>query len=101
MYLIEDAQDRIPKVFFPSSNREERERKVGLRPLAEDCYKGTERGLSWAQAKAKEQDRTQWQGIITALCPSRDDEVSKKVSKTQNKEDKRVEKRKRKKSSRV
>lgn len=54
-------------------------------------------GLSWGEAKAKEQDRTHLQGIITALCPSRDDEVSKKVSKTQNKEDKRVEKRKRKK----
>lgn len=33
-----------------------------------------EMGLSWGEAQAKAQDRFQWRGLITALCPSQDKE---------------------------
>lgn len=33
-----------------------------------------EMGLPWDEVQAKARDRTQWQHITAALCPSRDKE---------------------------
>ena len=74
-HILRMHKDTIPKValrWTPPGKRKRGRPKMTWRQTVMAELK--EMGLSWGEAQASAKDRTLWQNIVVALCPTGDEE---------------------------